>query len=570
MNAIKTLFIFLSLSTMGVSAQDIPVLVDAKFNQDAPYNNSCPDGTVTGCGPTAVAEILTRYKMPAHGFGIAPLVFDEDTITVDMNAIEFDWNNILDEYKDDEYSESQAKAIADLMYACGVAMNVSYGYSTSVTNYAKMLYGLQHYLHISPESRYLHRKNFSTSELIEILNGQLRSGYPVFYRGTWFYSGSRADHMFVVDGLDADGLYHVNFGHGGVNDKYCDINVINQSGSFPGNRGVCYNASQAMTINLFPTPDFMDYPMQASVSEEPIILNGDVYIESAQIPLSDSFTLSCRLRNCCSEKVTVTYGWALTKDDDVLDIFGKGSYGLSPGYTFKEAKHCRIKLPAYLDNGEYKLVMYSKSSLEDDWRPVWRDAATEVEVIVKNGVATVTVPPNHMLDPELFLSEDIQEVENEFASSVPGRAFSLSISNQTLNNFENNIRLEIIADGDSYTYVQKVPVYSQTNTVYHILVPDIQCNLKDKTIDDVKASYYYDLEEAYQDMPVRNAQEGVEGITTAAQSRDISVYDLSGRLVGQMKSEDIASGYMSLLQSLPAGIYMIKEANKTRKVIITK
>lgn len=40
-----------------------------KYSQTAPYNNSCPDNSAAGCGPVAVAQILTKYKQPTHGYG---------------------------------------------------------------------------------------------------------------------------------------------------------------------------------------------------------------------------------------------------------------------------------------------------------------------------------------------------------------------------------------------------------------------------------------------------------------------------------------------------------------------
>ena len=551
-------------------AQEVTMLVDAKFNQGTPYNLACPDGCVTGCGPTAVAEILSRYKMPEHGYGTAPLVIGADTVLVDMEAIGFDWSNILDEYKDGEYTDAQANAVANLMFGCGVAMNVNYGPATSVTNYARMIYGLQHNLHMSPDSRYMHRKNFSTSEWIEIINNQLREGYPVFYRGTWFFNDSRSDHMFVIDGLNEEGDYHVNFGHGGVNDKFCDINVINQSGSFPGNRGVCYNASQAMTINLYPTPDFTNYPLQASVSEEPIILNGDSLLESIQIPLSESFTLSCRLRSCSREKTTITFGWALVKDGEVLDILGQGRYGLNPGNTFKEASHRTLKLPAKLEDGDYQLILYSKSTLEDEWKEVWRDAATAVDVTVSNGTATIIIPPNHMLDPELYLTEAIEEVDNEFASSVAGRTFRLTISNGTLNNFENSVKLNITADGAEYSYTTTLPVYSQTKTVYDILVPAYMCNLDGKQVSSIKASYYYEVEDRYIEMPIGDNAQGVERINGEQISGDVYIFDISGRLLTTIKATQVDTRYPDFLNTLTDGVYVIKEGNNTRKLFLDK
>lgn len=53
-----------------------------------------------------------------------------------------------------------------------------------------------------------------------MLNGNLSEGHPVFYRGSWKFKGGNVGHMFVIDGRDDDGNYHVNFGHGGRQDKY--------------------------------------------------------------------------------------------------------------------------------------------------------------------------------------------------------------------------------------------------------------------------------------------------------------------------------------------------------------
>ncbi|MDE5877400.1 MAG: C10 family peptidase [Muribaculaceae bacterium] len=555
------------LSIISVLAQEVPVLLTAKYNQKAPYNASCPDGAVTGCGPTAVAEILNLYKLPAHGYEEAQLVIGEDTTYVDMKSILFNWDEILDSYTEGAYTEAEAKSVADLMYACGVAMHVSYGSSTSVTNYAKMLYGMQHNLHISPDSRYLHRKNYSTAEWIELLNEQLRNGHPVFYRGTWFFYDDRSDHIFVVDGLDQNGYYHVNFGHGGKDDKFCDINVLNQTGSYPGGKGVCYNASQVMVINCFPTPEYTDYPLQASVSEEAVILNGDINLSRINLPLDESFTLSCRLRNCSMEKVSVTFGWALIKDGEILDILGQGRYGLSPGYTFKEASHRTVKLPADLTDGEYTLELYSKSNLEATWKEVWQDAVSVVDVKVKNGRATITVPPNHRLDPGLFLAETIREVDNEFAATAPGRTFAMTINNNTINNFEHTIRLEIIADGEEYIYELTIPVYSQTTTEFHVLVPSCIADLQDKNITSLKAFYYYDIEDRYIEMTTDDPYAGVNLKELEEIIGDVSVYDMSGVLLRVIRADEITAVYNDFLRTLPHGVYVVKEGNRTRKII---
>lgn len=561
-----SLFFCFIFAWMSAVAQEVPPMLSAKYNQGHPYNKSCPDLSPTGCGPTAIAEILSMYRQPAHGYGEAMYILDFDTVYVDMEVIKFDWANILDSYVDGDYTEKQAKSVADLMYACGAAMRVTYGASTSVTNYAWMLWGMQHYLHISPESRYLHRKNYSTAEWIEMLNGQLRDGHPVFYRGTWFFGKERSDHMFAVDGLDESGNYHVNFGHGGKDDKFCNINVINQTGTYPGGKGVCYNASQVMVVNCFPTPDFTGYPMQSSVSEEAIILNGDVNLEQVDVALGETITLSCRLRNLSVEKSSITFGWGLVRDGELLDVLGQGRYSLSPGYTFKEASHRTVKLPKGLADGDYKLILYSKSNIEEEWAEVWRDAATEADVHVHSGIATMTIPPNHRLNPCLFLAEPIQEVENEYSATTPGRTFAMTVNNNTVNNFEQKVRFEITAGGSEYVYETVLPVYSQTSTPFRILVPSSAIDIGNCEVTSVKAFYYYDIEDRYIEMTTEEPN-GFKDCEMGNVSGDVYIYDISGVLLKMIKADEVSTLYSDFLSGLSHGIYVVKEGSRTRKIM---
>ena len=121
----------------------------------------------------------------------------------------------------------------------------------------------------------------------------------------------------------------MNFGHLGSGDKFADINVLNQSGTNPGGRGVCYNATQAMVINCYPTPEHTDYPLQRCISEEAIILNKDTLLRQATVNLGEKFTLSCNLRNYSLQKATVNYGWGLEKDGQLINILSQRTYGLS-------------------------------------------------------------------------------------------------------------------------------------------------------------------------------------------------------------------------------------------------
>ena len=78
-------------------------------------------------------------------------------------------------------------------------------------------WGIQKYLHISQNCRFRLRKFYSTEQWMKMLDEQLEAGRPVYYRGRAFRYNSGSDgigHIFVVDGKNSEGLYHINFGHG--------------------------------------------------------------------------------------------------------------------------------------------------------------------------------------------------------------------------------------------------------------------------------------------------------------------------------------------------------------------
>lgn len=557
------LILSLSVITMNMVAQQtVEPLVKAKYAQTTPFNDACPNGYAAGCGPVALAQILNYYKKPLHGYGSVTYTCSSSGVEIskDFSETNFDWDYILDAYTSGSYTTEQAKAVSELVYACGAAVYADYNTSTGTNNYAKMIYGMQHYLHFSPQSRYLKRKFYSTAEWIEMLNSELHAGHPVFYRGDWLFKGSKTGHMFVVDGLSADSLYHVNFGHGGSGDKYVDINVINQSGNYAGGRGVCYNASQAMVVSCYPTPD-ENYVEQACILDEPLTLNGDNTISQVVVDADETFNLGCVLRNCAGQSTKVYYHWVLEQDGKQIKEYQQGSYGLSAGYKFSGEKQTTISIPEGLTDGTYQLKLYTKSDLQTDWQEVWANAPTNVEVQVTNGSSTITIPNNHEGNPCLYLRETIKEVDTEFASSVPGRSFLLALTNNTINNFEGVIRLEVVADGVTYSYDATIPVYSQSKTDFHISIPQSSVDLSGKTITSIKASYLYDGQ--YYELGMVEPT-SISQITQSDAS-DIYIYTLHGILVKRLSSGEVSSEYQQILEQLPNGIYIIKEGTRSRK-----
>lgn len=94
-----TLFaITLLTCNIAVSAQEVAPMLATKYSQTAPYNNSCPNNSAAGCGPVAIAQILTKYKQPVHGYGSVSYQSGANkyAVDVDFENYIFDWDNIKD------------------------------------------------------------------------------------------------------------------------------------------------------------------------------------------------------------------------------------------------------------------------------------------------------------------------------------------------------------------------------------------------------------------------------------------------------------------------------------------
>ena len=126
--------IFLSCN-MAVSAQEVAPMLTTKYSQTGPYNNSCPEKSAAGCGPVAIAQILTKYKQPVHGYGTVSYQSGANKydVDVDFESYTFDWENIKDDYRG-EYTDQQAKAVAHLINNCDSEMYEQYGSSKGVNN----------------------------------------------------------------------------------------------------------------------------------------------------------------------------------------------------------------------------------------------------------------------------------------------------------------------------------------------------------------------------------------------------------------------------------------------------
>ncbi len=238
--------------------QAIEPLIKTKWNQNIPYCLMCPiidgDYTPSGCVATAMAQVMKYYNYPAQGRGSHTYQRVDGEVTVDFSQSHYDWANMLDVYNEGEYNEEQGNAVAKLMHDLGVAVDMNYALGGSGAYSANIAPALIEYFGYDENAIEIHRDYMSTAEYMNTIYTELAAGRPLLYGAAALNGGG---HQFVCDGMDANGMLHINWGWGGVSDGYFDLNYMDPMtqgiGGSNGNSGYIVGAS--IIINVQPAPE---------------------------------------------------------------------------------------------------------------------------------------------------------------------------------------------------------------------------------------------------------------------------------------------------------------------------
>ncbi|MBR1934942.1 MAG: C10 family peptidase, partial [Muribaculaceae bacterium] len=301
-----------------------------QWNQGAPYNWFTPTYTsdgrtehyVTGCVPTAAAQVMNYYSWPAASYYRS-----------------YDWERMRDNYSYKvPYTRQEGMAVATLMRDLGVMMGSSYstsGTSTRVpTGYLqipgykstqiKTLEGVKEYVAKGPL-------------LISISNG--------------------LSHAVIVDGLDDNDFYHVNWGWGGQCDGYYNLKDM---GIMYGDREVHPSINELYSIFL--EPDEGAAPVSLAAA-------GGVTVDCAQAVAGQEVTVTLHgLKQVSGTPFNGYLGLHITNGKNSYDDYytattGKnGKTGFAPTGSFPA---CRVVWDAGHE-GEDVSITFTMEAMSSD------------------------------------------------------------------------------------------------------------------------------------------------------------------------------------------------------------
>ena len=241
--------------------ENIAPLVQTKWNQDYPYNLDCPEDAggkcITGCVATAMAQIIKYHGYPTQGKGKHSYDWNGTTLSFDYGATTFDYANMLDTYVEyDEYgrpvdnaTEEQKKAVAQLMYACGVGVNMRYSSGESAAGDYGIPFAFVNLFNYDSGTKYVKRTYYTTEEWEDLIYTELSEKRPVLYGGQAPGGGG---HEFVCDGYE-NGYFHINWGWSGLADGFYSLsNLLPEHQGLGGFDGG-YNNDQGVVMGIKPS-----------------------------------------------------------------------------------------------------------------------------------------------------------------------------------------------------------------------------------------------------------------------------------------------------------------------------
>lgn len=256
-----------------VSLVVVPALLTTRWDQGAPYNKYCPYDsvshvkTVVGCVATAMAQIMRYWKHPTCGTGSHSYVPEQRTdMPFGTLSADFEHTTYIYDYMpnsvDENFSrERERNAVALLSYHCGVSVDMMYGSSSGA--YSECGYwsnacatsAFSDYFKYKPTLELRKRYNYSDSVWRSMIDTNLVHGRPMYYSG----HDNSGGHAFVLDGADAQGRYHFNWGWGGYADGYFSVsNLAPGVGGAGGNSTYTFNQGQTAIFDLEPIPTQLD------------------------------------------------------------------------------------------------------------------------------------------------------------------------------------------------------------------------------------------------------------------------------------------------------------------------
>ena len=339
-------------------------LKTAQWNQGTPYSQYSPtvkgQKTPTGCTITAGAIVMKFHQWPKQGTGTIP-GYTTSTHKIEMPAIElghtYEWSQMPDVYKTNQYNQEQAHQVARLMADLGTMVKANYdlgGTSASPSYFAELF---PVYMDYDKSALYRDRYEYSDNTWHELMKAELQQNRPVIYSGF----NEKSGHCFVLDGYTSDDFFSVNWGWGGHCNGYFLLNALVPNGSGIGGNNDHYNFYQDAVTGLMPNQggDYIEHITLGNIG---------LSTETTEFKMYSPFQITVgRINNSGGGLFTGTLLWALTDKNGKIkeELASMEITELKPRWGYSDLQqNCTITVPIAIGD---RIRIFYQSERTPEW-----------------------------------------------------------------------------------------------------------------------------------------------------------------------------------------------------------
>ena len=364
--------------------KDVAPLVEARWSQDAPYNNMCPEysGTTrsaTGCVATAMAQIMYHHKYPTNGVGSKEVMNGATSETIDFANTTYEWDVMTPLYSSLS-SEAECNAVATLMYHVGCSVDMMYGAASGAVS-SEAAPALARYFNYDKSIIHRDRYYYTIDEWEQFIIDDIDNGCPILYHG----QSNDGGHAFVLDGYNSEGYVHINWGWNGMSNGYFLLHALTPEKQGIGGFSGGYNTGQGAIFGIRPNKN-------GSATIE--ITAESLYIAEGTYSAGDEIsTVVSALANAYWDDVQCKMGFILQDAKGNITPIESNSYSFT-GSSSKGTVNIPLSLPATLSDGEYKLYLAHTIS-GGEWKRVAMKANSNPYYNVSVNQGTITLSTNN-------------------------------------------------------------------------------------------------------------------------------------------------------------------------------
>ena len=448
------------------------LLDDIEWNQDCFYNKQCPSDdrgpcnqVYAGCVATAMAQIMKYWNYPATN---NPIPGYTDGINFDSNSNSipnsdyglipgrpintYTWTNMPDKLTWMSSSD-KVDAVSQLIYDCGVAVEMNYGPIGSGAYDFDAFNAFKNYFKYSSNCEYMSKSSYTWSEWYSLIQTELENERPIYYRATDpddpdDPNDRSGGHAFIIDGYKEDGTFHINWGWGGDENTFYPLTLLNTD-EFD------FSDEHRMIINIEPDlipPQLSSFSQTTDIATNIVItfnenidestLNSNNIIVQGSTSGVHTFSQTYEINNrICTidptanfnlnENVTVILTTGI-KDLAANGLDGDGNGTEGPNYTFS------------FSTGGYNHDLAINSILLSKPNPLVGDNILVSGVLKNEGSSTE--PANQIV---YLFDNDVQQPGYFTIPSTldPGQEYNVQL-NWTAKEGPHNLKLRVQLSGD--------------------------------------------------------------------------------------------------------------------------